>query len=181
MKHVLVLFLLLSLGIWGCDGNEEIADLPPYVGPMMEADSIETLYSDSAVVRIRVEAPKRFEYDNGNSEFPQGIYIEFYEPDGSTSSTLKADKGYYFRERDRYTAVGNVLIDGKKDHNSLHTDTLHWSPPTQRIFTKARVMITEKLDTLWGVGLEAKQDFSEYTILNPEGTTMLSDDDDEEQ
>jgi LPS export ABC transporter protein LptC len=179
MNQLLLICMLLSLGVWSCSSNEDLADLPPYMGPMLEADSIETLYSDSAVVRIRVEAPKQYEYDNGNREFPAGIFVEFYEPDGSTSSTLVADKGYYFREKDRYTAVGNVVIDGIKDQNRLQTDTLHWSPPTQRIYTRARVMITEKQDTLWGMGLEAKQDFSEYTILDPEGSTLLSEDDEQ--
>lgn len=179
MKYLLLVFLLLSIGLWSCGGNEDLADLPPYQGPMMEADSIETLYSDSAVVRIRVEAPKQYEYENGNREFPAGIYIEFYEPDGAVSSTMEADKGYYFREKDRYTAVGNVVIDGVKDQNRLQTDTLHWSPPTQRIYTRARVMITERQDTLWGKGLEAKQDFSEYTILDPEGSTLLNAEDEQ--
>ncbi len=167
--------LLFSLLFWSCQAKDEVADVPDYNGPLIEADSIQILYSDSAVVRISIQAPKQYEYEDGNREFPEGIYIEFYEPDGSISSTLESDKGYYFKKQDRYTAVGNVVIEGRKENNRLDTDTLHWSPPTERVFTQAPVLITEGQDTLRGKGLEAKQDFSTYTILEPDAVTLLDE------
>lgn len=182
MKESFVGFIIFSLLFWSCGGKEETVEVPDYTGPLLEADSIQILYSDSALIRVRVEAAKQFEYENGNREFPQGIYIEFFEPDGSVSSTLQADKGYYFREKDRYTGVGNVRVIGLKDDNRLFTDTLHWSQPTERVYTKAPVLITEGPDTLRGVGLEANQNFTTYTILQPVGSTLLKDKEaDEEQ
>ena len=176
MKESIICFILISLFAWGCNGKEEVSEVIVFDGPLLEADSVQTLYSDSAVVRVQVKAPKQYDYGNGNREFPHGMYVEFFEPDGSVSATLEADKGYYFKESDRYTAVGNVVIDGRKENNRLNTDTLHWSPPTKRIYTKARVMIiSEGSDTVRGLGLEAAQDFSTYTILQPEGTTLLKD------
>jgi LPS export ABC transporter protein LptC len=180
MNRAILGFLLMSLMVWSCDSNEEVADLPPYTGPLIEADSIQMLYSDSAVVRVKVQAPKQYEFVDGNREFPMGIYVEFYEPDGSVSSTLVADKAFYFREQDRYTAVGHVVIEGRKENNRLDTDTLHWSPPTERVYTKAPVLITEMQDTLRGEGLEAKQDFSTYTILKPDASTVLNEEEDEQ-
>ncbi|MBW3545011.1 MAG: LPS export ABC transporter periplasmic protein LptC [Bacteroidetes bacterium] len=179
MKASLVGIMLFSLLFWSCQGNEEMADTTDYDGPLLEADSIQILYSDSAVVRISVEAAKQYEYEDGNREFPEGIYVEFYEPDGSVSSTLMADKGYYFKKQDRYTAVGNVVVEGRKENNRLDTDTLHWSPPTERVYTKAPVLITEGQDSLRGLGLEAKQDFSTYTILEPDAITLLDEEDEQ--
>ncbi|AHM61021.1 hypothetical protein D770_13835 [Flammeovirgaceae bacterium 311] len=176
MKESIISFILFSVLFWSCNGKEDVTDVTVYEGPLVELDSVQTLYSDSAVVRVQVKAPKQYEFENGNREFPAGLYVEFFDPDGSVSSTLLADKGYYFKDKDRYTAVGNVVIEGKKEDNRLDTDTLHWSPPTARIYTKARVRITEQQDTLRGLGLEANQDFSSYTILNPEGSTLLKDD-----
>jgi LPS export ABC transporter protein LptC len=179
MKESIVGFILFSLLFWSCNGKEDVTEVAVYDGPLVELDSIQTLYSDSAVVRVQVRAPKQYEFESGNREFPAGIYVEFYDPDGSVSSTLMADKAYYFKDKDRYTAVGNVVIEGKKENNRLDTDTLHWSPPTERVYTKARVVITEQQDTLRGLGLEATQDFSSYTVLNPEGSTLLKDDDEQ--
>lgn len=177
MKESIIAFLLFSLLMWGCNGKEETVDVPAYEGPFLEADSIKMLYSDSAVVRVKVEAPKQYEYLDGNREFPAGLYVEFFEPDGTISSTLTADKGYYFKEKDRWTVVGHVVIDGRKEDNRLNTDTLHWSQTTERVYTKAPVLITEGQDTLRGLGLEAKQDFSTYTILEPDAVTLLDNED----
>lgn len=181
MKVALVVFLLFSLLFWSCDEKQAAVEEVVYTGPLLEADSIKILYSDSALVRVRVQAAKQYEYENGNREFPEGIYVEFFEPDGSVSSTLQADKGYYFRENDRYTGVGNVRVIGVKDNNKLFTDTLHWSQPTERVYTKAPVLITEGPDTLRGIGLEANQNFTTYTILEPVGTTLLEESQNNEQ
>lgn len=148
-----------------------------FEGPLLESDSIRMLYSDSAIVIIMLEAPKQYTFANDDREFPEGIYIEFYEKDGSVSSTLKADHGFQFQKENRFTGVGNVVVEGLKDNNKLLTDTLHWSPAEEKVYTKARVTIIEAEDTLRGMGLEADQDFSSYTILQPEGSTWLMEKD----
>lgn len=157
----------------GCNRDDLNAAPVAYDGPLLVADSIRTLYSDSAIVRVMVQAPKQYEFESGDREFPQGIYIEFFEPDGTISSTLLADYGFYFREEDRYTGIGNIVVESRKENNRLLTDTLHWSPPEEKVYTKSFVTIVEEADTLTGHGLEAAQDFSSYTILKPAGTTML--------
>lgn len=176
MRNVLLFILVLS--VWGivgsgCSGDELTTEPMVYDGPMVQADSIRTLYSDSAIVRVMVQAPKQYQYESGDQEFPEGIYIEFFEPDGTISSTLLADYGFYFREDERYTGIGNIVVESRKENNKLLTDTLHWSVPEEKVYTKAFVTIIEEADTLTGHGLEAAQDFSTYTILKPIGTTIL--------
>jgi LPS export ABC transporter protein LptC len=173
-----ILFLLAIISLVSCSrkaAEEEQDEGEAYTGPLIEADSVEILYSDSAIVVIRVQAAKQYEYENGNREFPEGIFVEFFEKDGTISSTLEADRGYYFREQDRYTAVGQVEIKSKKDQNELYTDTLHWSPPEEKVYTKAKVLIAQGTDTLRGQGLEAAQDFSTYEILKPEAEIELGE------
>lgn len=172
------LFAVLAITA-ACDSEEVEQGQQAFSGPLLEADSIRILYSDSAVVRIMVKAPKQFEYESGDREFPEGIYIEFYEIDGRISSTLEADHGFYFGEEKRYTGVGDVKVNSLKDGKKLLSDTLHWSQPEEKVYTKAKVIIIEEADTLRGQGLEAAQDFSSYTILKPEGTTMLEEESEE--
>lgn len=161
-----------------CSSDELNTEPVVYDGPLVQADSIRTLYSDSAIVRVMVEAPKQYQFESGDQEFPEGIYIEFYEPDGAVSSTLLADYGFYFREEERYTGIGNIVVESRKENNKLLTDTLHWSVPEEKVYTKSFVTIIEEADTLRGHGLEAAQDFSSYTILKPDGTTVLDGDED---
>lgn len=176
---VLLVPVILLLA-WGCKEEEAPEEQIVYDGPLIEGDSVRTLYSDSAIVRVMVEAPKQLQFEDGDQEFPSGIFIRFYDPDGSISSTLKADHGYFFAEEKRYTGVGNIKVESLKENNRLFTDTLHWSQPDAKVYTKAHVTIIEELDTLRGTGLEAAQDFSSYTILQPEGSTVLNEDPEED-
>lgn len=181
-KDLLVVGVITLFGALSACGGEEVEqEVEPFTGPLLEADSIRTLYSDSAVVRVMVQGPKQFQFQNGDQEFPEGIYIEFYESDGSTSSTLVANHGFFFVEENRYTGIGDIEVISVKDNKKLLTDTLHWSQPDEKVYTKSRVTIIEEGDTLRGQGLEAAQDFSSYTILKPEGSTLLVDEEEAEE
>ena len=177
IRKIIPFILILSafISLYGCDSKD--SDGPPvvYDGPMLEWDSVRILHSDSAIVKVVVEAPKQILFEDGDQEFPEGIFIRFYETDGTISSTLKADHGYLFGQEKRYTGVGNVVVEGLKDKNRLFTDTLHWSQTEAKVYTKARVTIIEDTDTLRGQGLEAAQDFSSYTILKSEGSTTIKE------
>lgn len=165
----------MVLALLACNKDEVNQEPVVYEGPLNWSDSIRTLYSDSAIVIVMVEAAKQVQFETGDLEFPEGIFISFYGKDGGISSTLKADHGYFFREENRYTGVGGIVVENIEDQSKLLTDTLHWSPPEKKVYTKAKVMIIEAADTLRGQGLEAAEDFSTYTILKPEGTTILNE------
>ena len=183
-KWLFVLTAALVPAVFVSCGPEEVKKEPVvYEGPLLEADSVRTLYSDSGLVRVMVQAPKQFEYESGDREFPQGIYIEFYEPDGKVSSTLVANKGFFFSKENRYTGIGDVQVVSVKDKNRLLSDTLHYGvkePFERQIYTNDSVTIVEGTDTLRGTGLEAARDFSSYTILNPIGSTVFEEDEPEE-
>lgn len=175
IKYLFILSLLLSIA--SCSGDDKKAeDFPAYTGPSMEVDSSTILYSDSAVVRIMIKAPKQYEFENGDKEFPNSIYIEFYEPDGSLSSTLSANTAFYTKETDLYHAIGDVEVIGYIEPQKLNSEELFWDPNTEEIYTDKFVKIETEDQISTGTGLKAKQDFSTYRILNPQGTIYLEDD-----
>lgn len=175
-KIIPVLLIPLALlTLYGCDSKESAGPAIVYEGPLLEWDSVRILHSDSAVVRVVVEAPKQYLFEDEDQEFPEGIFIRFFEPDGTVSSTLKADHGYSFGKEKRYTGVGNVVVKKMQDKSTVLTDTLHWDQIEGKIYTKAHVTIIEETDTLRGQGLEAAQDLSTYTILKSEGSRTIKD------
>ena len=87
-----LLYMLPFIILWmGCNEAHDESEMPIYEGPILELTNATTYYSDSAVVRIKLEAPKQLEFENKDREFKEGIYLEFYEPDGTLSSNLKAN------------------------------------------------------------------------------------------
>lgn len=173
MQNLLILGSLFLMLI-GCSENKELKEYKPYDGPMMEVNNVEILYSDSAIVIIKLLADKQLEYENGNREFPEGVYIEFYE-NGEVSSTITANKGYYYKKENKYTAIGNVIVKNTLKNEELRTEELHWEPTKQEINTDKYVEIETESDIFMGNGLTAKQDFSDWRILKPTGTITFEE------
>ncbi|ADR21993.1 LPS export ABC transporter periplasmic protein LptC [Marivirga tractuosa] len=168
---------LIILIIQSCSsGLESKQKFEEYTGPIMEADTVEIIYSDSAVVRVIVKATKQYEYENGDREFPNDIFIEFYEPDGTMSSTLEANSAYYTKEEDLYKAEGDVEVIGYIEPRKMNSEELFWEPKKEEIYTDKFVRIQSEDQISTGTGLVAKQDFSSYRILNPSGTIYLDED-----
>jgi len=172
------LFFLCALGYLGaaCSTNKtEMAEMPLYEGPTMEIKDVVTLFSDSARVRIRLEAKTRLEFENGDSEFPDGVYIEFYEKDGAKTSTLKADRGEHDAKTNIYRGEGNVVVVSLVNRDELNTEELFWDPMKEKIYTEKFVTIKSEDDVHTGVGMTASQDFSMYEITQPTGTITIED------
>lgn len=166
-------FFTLLFAFSSCGNNADIADVKPYDGPLLEIENMVTLYSDSATVRVKVEAQKQLEFESGDSEFPDGVYIEFYDKNQKVSSTLKADYGYYTKKENLYKATGNVEVESYEDGKKLNTEELFWKPDKQEIYTDKFVRIETAEEILLGEGLTAAQDFSNYKILKPTGELSI--------
>jgi len=164
-----VVGLVLSCG----DPQEQLDEREVYSGAFYEVEGLELWYSDSAVVRLMVRAQKMQEFENGDQEYPEGIYVEFYDKDTVITSTLEADKAYFTKETEIYQAVGNVRLQSLKNQQKLSTEELFWNVKNEQVYTEKFVIIETQEDVLHGQGLTAAQDFSSYRILKPTGELGL--------
>jgi len=178
ISPILFSYLLLASSCNTSKTKQE--DMVEYEGPLVEADSITTLYSDSAVVRIKMMAKKQFELENGDRDFPEGIYMEFYEPDGRVSSKLRANTAYYFKEDNLYRANGDVQVNSLEKDDQLNTEELFWNPAEEKVYTDKFVTIRSDGEITTGEGLEAEQDFSSWLIKKPIGSIPIDEEENEE-
>ena len=146
-----------------------------YTGPIIAAENITTLFTDSAVLRIKLQAPVQWELQNKDREFPEGMEVDFFENDSVHTSKLTANYGYFYNDSSLYKAQGNVIINNEKKGETLKTEELFWNTEEQTIYTEKKVRIETKDEILEGVGLEAKEDFSSYKIKKITGTFLLDE------
>ena len=166
-----LIFKLVLCGVLtsiSCNTTETAQPIE-YKGPLKEVENIEMYYSELDVVKIKMTAQKVFEFENGDREFPEGIYLEFYDVNGKITSTLQANSAYYFKEDNKWRGRGKVEIINIEKKEQLNTEELFWKQDTKRIFTDKFVTIKLQSEVIYGTGLEAAQDLSDYTIKNPEG------------
>lgn len=162
------LMLCTALVAISCNTTETAQPIE-YKGPLKEAENVEMYYSELDIVKIKMIAQKVFEFENGDREFPEGIYLEFFDPNGKVTSTLRANSAYYFKEENKWRGRGKVEIINIEKKEQLNTEELFWKQDTKRIFTDKFVTIKLQNEVIYGTGLEAAQDLSDYTIKNPEG------------
>lgn len=132
---------------------------------------VEILYSDSAVVRVRVTAPVMYNIvsqETPRQEFPQGVRVDFLEPNFSIKSTLTAKTGVRRQDQQMvFVRDSVVLVTARQER--LDTEELIWDENAGRVRTDKFVKVTKPGEVIYGYGLEADQDFSYWRITVPKG------------
>jgi len=140
-----------------------------YDGPLQIGENVELYYTEDNRVKVKMNAAMVYEFENGDREFPEGIYLEFYDESGQLESTLRANEAYYFKGENQWRGRGKVEVKNLAKNEQLNTEELFWKPAEEKIFTDKFVTIRQQTDVIYGQGLEAKQDMSDYVIRKPEG------------
>ena len=163
-----LLFGVLVSAVSGCN-QSELKEPLVYDGPQRIAEEVELYYTEDTQVKVKMIAPVLHEYESGDREFPAGLYLEFYDEAGKLESTLRANEAYYFKKEHQWRARGKVEVKNIAKNEQLNTEELFWKPADEKIFTDKFVTIRQQTDVIYGQGLEAKQDMSDYIIKKPEG------------
>lgn len=161
--------LLLTMLLLACENDiGTINELFQPTKPGVEiALGVDMLYSDSAYVRVRVQGPKLLRYLDDVSPrdvFPDGVHVDFIEPEGFVSSTLDADQGERFTREKKVIVRDNVVMQNNQGEK-LETNELIWDEVKQVVYTDRFVRITKPDEIILAYGFRANQDFSEYELL----------------
>ncbi len=129
------------------------------------------LYSDSAVVRVRIsgkELIRSLDAEQGKEEFTKGVFVEFFNEFGQITSTLKADYAFRSENKDEITVQGNVLLTSNKKE-TMETDELIWNKNKEQVYTEKFVLVKTQTERAWGHGFVSNQNFTEWRIKGFEG------------
>jgi lipopolysaccharide export system protein LptC len=181
--HIVCLFVLFA-GFAACENDiavvNTITSATEAKLPLETSKNVEFLYSDSAIVRAKLTAPQidRFGGTKPYLVLPIGMNIIFYHETKKEQTTLTGNYGIAYDNGngviEKMEAKGNVIVINEKGEK-LNTEHLTWNAFTKKIYTEEFVKITTKDQVIWGDGMEADQDFSEYKIKNVKGEIDIKD------
>jgi len=165
-----ICFLLL-LTFFACQEEKNNQKFIPYHGPLEEAENIEVLYSEAGLMKVRMKTAKQIKLSSEDKVFPKKIFVDFFAPTGQITTTLEADSGRFEYRTGLYKVKGNVKVINSAKRERLLTDELTWNPQTQKVFTEKRVVVENQNtgERINGLGLDANQDFTQYSIRKPTG------------
>ena len=99
----------------------------------------------------------------------QNIDADFFNEAEVFTTNLKSLVAEIDEEEDFLVAIGNVVVVTDSGV-TLFTDTLSWDNQKEKVFTSDSVIfITEKKDTLYGIGFESDIELNNWKILQPTG------------
>jgi len=174
-KVRLLLFLGIAFILVSCEN--EISKIKNFSSteelPSLTAEGFEMLFSDSSVIRFKLQTPEFIRHDNADekepyTEFPKGMKLEQYDAKMNVVSSITALYAKNFDSDDRWEAKNNVIAINLKG-DTLKTEYLVWDKRKGRIYSDQFVKIIQKDQIYTGVGFESNQDFSEYHIKNLKG------------
>lgn len=135
---------------------------------------VEILYSDNGIIRIKAVAKTATRYNTQKPymEFSDGMKMYFYSATGETESTLTARYATAVENSNEMTARDSVVVINNKGER-LDTDELIWDETKKTIYSNTFVRIATNDEIIYGKGMVADQNFSNYVVKSITGIVKV--------
>jgi len=148
--------------------------------PGLTTFDVETLVSDSGVVRYRILTDRWDVYDQlrpSKWAFEEGVYLEKFSDSLTIDATVRADTAYYYDQSKLWELYGRVHIENLEGE-IFDTDTLFWNQDTERVWSDAFIRIEKANGTVvTGYGFTSNQQFTDYRIRRTQGIFPIEEND----
>ncbi|HNY43543.1 MAG: LPS export ABC transporter periplasmic protein LptC [Bacteroidota bacterium] len=151
----------------------EVQDLPTF-----DLTGLETVYSDSGIIKLKIYAPKLVRYEKREIPcdiYEKGLFVEFYNRSMLVSGTLRCNYAKYSIKEELWEAKSNVEINNSDNNEKINTEQLFWDMKAERIYSDKFVRITTEDEILYGEGFESNQEFTNWKIIKPTGSIKIKD------
>ena len=147
--------------------------------PRMKSLGVETLVSDSGMIRYKMTAGE-WEIDDKKKpsfwSFEKGIHLERFDSLLNVDAYIDADTAYYFDKDKLWELRSNVKIENAKGER-FTTSILFWNQVTEKVYSDEFITIKKGDQLLSGYGFESDQKFENYDIRKTSGIIYLDDTD----
>ncbi len=169
------------LFLYACENDiEKINTITkPDVLPEISGKNFEIIYSDSALVKVRILAPEIKKFSNNKEPyivFPRGMTAYFYDNNLTIKSVIKANYVIFYEKEYLWEAKNNVEARNLIEGDQLNTEHLFWDERKRIIYSSTHSRIVNKDGTFYGDnGFEANQDLSRWKLKGSKGTVKVRD------
>lgn len=136
--------------------------------PQQITAGLHTLYSDSGIVQYEIIANRVevFEVPEQKTVFKNGFVVNYFSRDSKLVSKLKAEYGEIKSQTHVILARNNVIFTNYEKNQTLKTEELFWDQTSKKVRTTKNFFVESPTTYAKGVGLEADETFSNYTMSN---------------
>lgn len=145
--------------------------------PTMTTRNVETLISDSGIVRYRITTPLWLVFDEAKEplwKFPAGLHLEKYDDLFRRDASIDADSATYFKNRDVWRLDGRVYIVNTAGEKFL-SEQLYWSNREHKVYTDSFIHIERQDRIIEGYGFVSNDRMTNYSVNRVSGIFPVSD------
>ena len=170
----IVFGIIVVFSFYGCIEETKVdvsRQLNPEKLPTMVSRNISTLISDSGITQYKIVTPVWYVYDEADTpywHFPEGLYLQKYDPSFKVVATVAADSGRYFKMERLWLLEGNVEMT-KAPHDLFLSPRVFWDQRRQILYSDTFIHIENDTHVIEGTGFESDEQLNRYRILHPTG------------
>lgn len=170
----ILIFLLMAVFLPACREEQKVDishTLDSSKMPTMLSRNISTLISDSGITQYKIISPVWYVFDEADTpywNFPEGLYLQKYDPNYNVIATVAADSARYFKNERTWKLQGNVEMTKFPDELFL-SPRVFWDQRRQKIYSDTFIHIENATHIIEGTGFESNENLSQYRILHPNG------------
>lgn len=171
---IIIVMTMLLMVASGCREEHKVdiaSRLNPKKMPTMTTKNVATFISDSGVVQYKVVAPIWKVYEEADTpywNFPEGLYLQKYDPYFHVIATVAADSAKFYSNQKLWQLDGNVEMT-KAPKDLFQTEQLFWDQKIGKIFSDSFIHIETETHVLEGIGFESNERLTSYRIIKPQG------------
>jgi len=177
---LLPLICVLSAVLTSCD--QPVEHTAPAVNerdsvPMMVSYGVNTLISDSGIIKYRIVA-ERWEVNQNKKPsrwyFDKGLFLEQFDEKFHVEAYIQCDTAYYYDQQRLWELRSRVRIL-TKDGLRFSSEQLYWDQVRHELYsyTFSRLVTPER--TLQGTYFRSDEKMSKYLVSNSKGTFERDD------
>ncbi len=170
---LLAVFLSGCFFLAACENNEnDIKNIISKKAGIEEAKDIVIKYSVAGKRKAKLTGPIMYRVQDTVPyvEFPKKVHVDFFSDKDSLESKLDAHYAKYKESQSKIFLKDSVTVINIKG-DTLYCDELYWdrNKTGAEFYTDKPVRIRTKTHIINGIGMDAKQDFTEWHIVQSTG------------
>ncbi len=139
--------------------------------PTMKTINVETLISDSGVIRYKITAPVWLVFEEAKDprwNFSEGLHLEKYDNAFKIDAQFDCDSAKYLSVRKLWRFDGSVhAMNVAKDR--FDTELLFWDQRDKKVYTDSFIHISLSDRIIEGYGFVSNENMTEYTVNRVSG------------
>lgn len=174
---LIFVFLILCLCACENDMTEVQRVISEEEEAIERARDVEILYSDSAVVRVRIKAYTMLNHldkKEPRREFPEGFMVDFFDERKRVVSNLSANYAINYINENKVFMKDSVVVWNEKGER-LEAEELTWDEKEKKVHSDEFVKMTTADQIIYGYGFTSNLEFTRYKIKQVTGQIAVDD------